>query len=120
HLKPGGYLLIETWDCQSFTSRLLKAGWHEYNPPSVLHLFSRRSLETLSHRHGFHQIQACPTFKSVSVAVGRQLLEEKAEESKWIGGLAAALRLLPGHLTIPYPADDLFYAIYQKPTSSSS
>ena len=43
-LKPGGLLLIETWNRDSWTARLFGKNWHEYSPPSVLHWFDPRGV----------------------------------------------------------------------------
>ena len=37
-------------------ARLMGRGWHEYSPPSVVHWFTRDSLDTAMRRHGFSPI----------------------------------------------------------------
>ena len=43
--RPGGLCLVEYWRRDSWIARLLGRRWHEYSPPSVLHWFSRDSLD---------------------------------------------------------------------------
>jgi len=33
-LKPGGLLLVETWNRDSWTARMFGKNWHEYSPPA--------------------------------------------------------------------------------------
>ena len=109
-LKPGGQLLIETWDSQSLTAKTLGRRWHEYNPPSVLHAFSRQSLATLAEREGFKTVASKRTTKRLKAAHAKALLEHKyGDESLHRFVLKPALALLPNRLAIPYPADDLFW-----------
>src|SRR5262245_33309275 len=47
-LRPQGGLLIETWNPESLTAKLLGKSWHEYSPPSVLHWFSPARLASFA------------------------------------------------------------------------
>ena len=113
-LKPGGHLLVETWDSGSITARALKKRWHEYNPPSVLHAFTRRSLLRLAEARGFDLVAGRRTVKSIQAAHGKAVLEHKFGGSRAFGWLGRPLlRLLPGGLRVPYPADDLFWMCFR-------
>jgi len=46
-VERGGLLLVESWNRESLTASLLGKYWHEYSPPSVLHLFRRAILTPL-------------------------------------------------------------------------
>jgi SAM-dependent methyltransferase len=52
-LRPGGLLLIETWDRGSLVARLSGRYWQQITPPSVLWLLDRRSLAQVIERAGF-------------------------------------------------------------------
>ena len=114
-LRPGGHLLIETWDNQSLTARALGPRWHEYNPPSVLHAFSRQSLHALAGRHGFHTVASKHTTKKLSAAHAKALIDHRYQ-----GGrlhrylLRPAMALVPDGVSVPYPADDLFWTILER------
>ena len=55
-LVPTGFVLVESWDRESWTARLFGKRWHEYSPPSVVHWFSRAGLTRLGKRHGLRLI----------------------------------------------------------------
>ena len=112
--KPGGYWLIETWNRDSWTARLLGANWHEYSPPSVLHWFSPRDLFQLAQIHGFRSVAQGRPKKSINGAHAKSLLGSKLAENAWSQPFAKLLGIVPDGLEIPYPAEDLFWALYQK------
>ena len=117
-LKPGGHLLIETWDSNSRTARYVRSGWHEYNPPSVLHAFSKKSLTTLAEQENFSPIATHLTIKSVKAAHGKSLLAHKFANNRLFKLGSPLLNIIPDRLSIPYPADDLFWTCLQKPEIS--
>jgi SAM-dependent methyltransferase len=112
--KPGGLWLVETWDRASWTARLLGRRWHEYSPPSVLHWFSVDGLKEFVRRFGFRQIARGRPSKRLNFGHARGLLTHKLNGSR-LGGLAVkALGLIPDRVTIPYPAEDLFWSLFRK------
>lgn len=115
--KPGGFWLIETWNRQSWTARLLGSNWHEYSPPSVLHWFSPETLTQLAQQYGFETVAQGRPQKRINGAHAKSLLGYKLRERAWSRPLAALLQLLPDQLEIPYPAEDLFWGLYQKTRS---
>ena len=113
-LKPGGLLLVETWDRQSLTARLFGKFWHEYSPPSVLHWFSRDGLHKVAQKHGLKMVATGRPKRSIQAGHAASLLRYKLGDSA-MGKLAGGvLGLIPTHLTLPYPGDDLFWALYQR------
>ena len=111
--NPGGFLLIETWNKESWTARVFGKSWHEYSPPSVLHWFSRESLRRVVEALGFQE-----------VAHGRPTKWIRPSHAKSIGRnelgrtmIGAAIRTIAGsvpeRLAIPYLADDIFWALYR-------
>lgn len=110
----GGHWLIETWDYRSITARVLGKHWHEYSPPTVLQNFSRQSLARLASQHGMKRIAGRRTLKSISGQHAKSLLNHKAEQSAINQLAATAARILPDRMRILYPADDLFWMVFQK------
>jgi SAM-dependent methyltransferase len=107
--RLGGYLLIESWDRDSFPARILGSYWHEYSPPSVVHWFSRASLGSLARNTGYKEIAWGRPKKRIGLAHVRSLLEHK------IGSIAKLVpKQFASSITLPYPAFDLFWAIYQR------
>jgi 2-polyprenyl-3-methyl-5-hydroxy-6-metoxy-1,4-benzoquinol methylase len=113
-LKPGGALLLETWDCQSLAARLLGKAWHEYSPPSVLHWFSIASLRHLAESHGFKYTAHGRTIRWISGRHAKSLLRHLSSKSLAGKVASAAATLVPDALSLPYPGDDLFWMMLQK------
>ncbi len=103
---PGGVWVIETWDRESVVARLLGRRWHEINPPSVLHWFSRRSLDALLASLGFERVARGRPRKTIGVDHVRALLGAH----RVLGPFA---RVLPRGAELPYPGDDVFWAAYR-------
>ena len=53
YLKPGGHILIETWNKDSITAKLFGKYWHELFPPFVINYFSKITLNLLMTKNGF-------------------------------------------------------------------
>ena len=70
----GGVWVIETWDRESLVARLLGRRWHEINPPSVLHWFSRRSLDAPLASLGFERVARGRPRKTIGADHVRALL----------------------------------------------
>jgi SAM-dependent methyltransferase len=114
-LKPGGLVLIETWNRRSWTARLLGRNWHEYSPPSVLHWFSLAEIDRLAGAGGLSRVATGRPAKWIAVGHARSLLAHKLGSSIAARLLLAPSFLLPGWLALPYPAEDLLWVIYRKP-----
>lgn len=113
-LRPGGHLLVEYWDRESFVAELLGRHWHEYSPPSVLHWFARKDLDRLFAGAGLAFEDGGRPGKKLAAGHAKSLLRHK------LGGGALArlamspLALLADDTVLPYPAVDLRWALYRK------
>ena len=76
-LKPGGLLVIETWDRGSLLARVSGSNWQQLSPPSVVFVFDRPSLEALVQRAGFGPPRIRATSKRVRVNFAIRLLSDK-------------------------------------------
>ena len=112
-LKPGGHLVIETWDRGSRIARFLGRHWQQVSPPSVLHLFTRRGLDELLARAGFHAHAMRSTRKLVSLGFVGNLLRQKYPRA---GGLVHAATCQPGLRTraLRYGLGDLMTVVAHK------
>lgn len=113
-LRPGGHLIVETWDRKSLTAKLFGINWHEYSPPSVLHWFSRLGLERLTENCGFRKIAHGRPVKWLDGAHAKSLLDYKLGN-----GMARLIRPLvhlavPDKLPIPYPSEDVFWLLVRR------
>ncbi|MGH2563532.1 MAG: class I SAM-dependent methyltransferase, partial [Ginsengibacter sp.] len=113
-LNPDGSVLIETWNKDSITARMFGKNWHEYSPPGTLNYFSKKTLNRLMLQYNFSlAVQGTPK-KSIHSKHAKSLIKHKLQESKglkWMVGITAAI---PGNIIIPYPSEDLFWALYKK------
>ena len=117
-LRPGGLLLVETWNVDSLTARVTGSGWHEYSPPSVLHCFSKESLKRLTQAEGFELVECRTTLKKIRASHAKSLLRSKAETSVIMRTASTLSAVIPDQLEVYYPADDLFWAIFRRPLIS--
>ena len=113
-LAVNGFLLIESWDRGSWTARILGKNWHEYSPPSVLRWFSLADLEKLLTQFGFVRIATGRPPKRIRAAHAKTLLNYKWQTRPFSGILHAMIRIVPDRLEIPYPAEDLFWALFRR------
>lgn len=112
--RPGGHWLIETWDNGSWTAQLLGRHWHEYSPPSVLHVFCRASLVRLAADYDMAPVAFGRPRKRISGAHVKSLLAYKLGDSA-VGRLEQlALSAVPDRMVLPYPAEDLFWILLRR------
>ncbi len=111
--KPGGYWLIETWDYRSLTARGFGKYWHEYSPPSVLRWFSPKSLRLLCARYDMQLISTGRPKKFIQGGHAKSLIRHSCENHRWLRPLSPLASLLPDVLQIPYPFDDVFWALFR-------
>jgi SAM-dependent methyltransferase len=112
--QPGGFWLIETWNRASLSAMLFGRHWHEYSPPSVLHWFTPRSLRQLARQFGLRQIAQGRPRKMLGGAHAKLLLRPRLEALPCGSWLAPFANFIPDRAEILYPAEDLFWAVFQK------
>ena len=113
-IKNKGYLLVETWDKDSYMARLFGSRWHEYSPPSTLNYFSRETIDLLMKRYGFSKIAGGRPGKKLHSRHAKSLLRHKLQSSRSLKWLEGFEKILPENKYIPYPSEDLFWALYRK------
>jgi SAM-dependent methyltransferase len=112
--KEGGYWLIETWDCQSWTARCVGKAWHEYSPPSVLHWFSQIGLAQLVGEFGFSELAHGQPRKWIRGSHAKAVMRASGGARglwKMVSGLAG---MIPDHMALPYLGDDLYWTLFQR------
>jgi SAM-dependent methyltransferase len=112
--RPGGLCLVEYWRRDSWIARLLGRRWHEYSPPSVLHWFSRDSLDRALRDREFGHIAHGAPKKYISGGHARSLLDHKLSEMPLGGLVKPTTRLIPSTANIRYPAVDLEWRLYRR------
>jgi SAM-dependent methyltransferase len=111
--RSGGYWLIEGWKADSAVARMLGWKWHVYNPPSVLNYFTMKSLDLLAAEFGFVRIATGRPRKLVTAAHAATLFEFLAPRSKALRVAAKVADRMPRSFVLPYPGDDIFWAVYE-------
>ncbi len=114
HLNRDGLLLVETWNCKSWTARCFGKWWHEYNPPSVLHWFTKSSLSKLLEENGFQIIEIGRPTKWISLGNGLAIVRKSMQDSKLASALLAPSKLIPSAFKLPYCFDDVFWLLSRK------
>lgn len=112
--RTDGHCLVETWNVESWTARLLGRHWHEYSPPSVLHWFSPARLRRLFAEYHFEPVAWGRPAKWIRGSHAKSLLRYKLQGNFVTRLLAKSLAVIPDRLSIPYPAVDLFWLLFRK------
>ncbi|HBJ38241.1 MAG TPA: hypothetical protein DDZ51_26500 [Planctomycetaceae bacterium] len=118
-VRPGGYLLVETWDYRSRVATCFGRYWHEYSPPTVLQWFSKTSLISLMKRHGLEVAGSGKPAKRIGGAHARSLLEYKLSQMPLSSVTKMMLKMIPKNLALRYPGDDLFWMLFRKSHSDA-
>jgi 2-polyprenyl-3-methyl-5-hydroxy-6-metoxy-1,4-benzoquinol methylase len=114
YTKPQGFWLIETSNQQSWTAKILGPNWHMYSPPSVLHWFNRDTLSKTVAEFGFQPVAWGRPTKWIGAAHAKAVLRYKLQANLVGRVMSEPLRLIPDRWTLPYPAEDLCWGLFQK------
>ncbi|MBT2160158.1 class I SAM-dependent methyltransferase [Zobellia barbeyronii] len=106
-LEDDGLLLIESWDRSSISAKIFGKNWHEYAPPSVLHWYSVESLTNFLKTFGFEKVAHGRPSKKISGRHIKSVLKYRFGEN-------FLLKMIPDKIILPYPSEDLFWALYRK------
>lgn len=109
HLVPGGLVVVETWDRASRTARAFRSAWQQHNPPTVLHLFTRRGLRRLLDRSGFSGVRVERTTKLVSLGLATSVVVHRLGPLRPAAERLLARPALAGR-SVRYRLDDLVTA----------
>ena len=115
-LKPGGYILIESWNMDSFVARLMGKNWHEYSPPSVINWFSNKTLSDFFHQRGFELVDIGHPVKRIKLKHAFSVLGKDLPSSSIQKRMIDKLTQTLGKYTIKYPTFDLNWYIFKKST----
>lgn len=110
----GGLLLIEAWNPDSISARLFAKQWHQFNPPSVRRIFTLRALDVALEPIGFKRIATGRPRRTISGSHAKSVLAHKASDGGLMRAMSSVARVVPDGLRIPYPAEDLYWALYRK------
>lgn len=114
HLRPGGMLLVETWDRGSTSARLWGQRWHEYDPPRVLHWFDRDGLSKMMEQAGLSCVADGRPKRYITALHARSLVEHTLGDGLAAAALTSPLKLFPDRFRLRYPGDDLFWMLFRR------
>jgi SAM-dependent methyltransferase len=114
-LRPGGLLLIETWNPESWLAKLFGRHWHEYSPPSVLHCFPPETLARTAGAYGLSRTGSGRPSKWLNGRHVKSLLKYALPQNA--AGRALAVlpsAVIPDSTRLPYPSFDLYWMLFRR------
>ena len=114
YLNPNGLVLIETWNKDSWTAKMFGKHWHQYSPPSTLNYYSKKTLNHFMNQQKFSIVAQGRPKKNILSDHAKSLLDHKFKEINGFSWLSVLLKLIPNNIMLPYPSEDLFWALYRK------
>jgi len=113
-LVPDGLVLVESWNMNSITARILGKHWHEYSPPSVINWFSDESLTRLFHKFGLEKIGSGLPAKRINLKHALSLIEMNFPDSTFKKKILGFLNQTVGKAVLIYPPIDLKWYVFRK------
>jgi 2-polyprenyl-3-methyl-5-hydroxy-6-metoxy-1,4-benzoquinol methylase len=113
-LNPNGLILVESWNYNSIFTKVLGKYWHEYNPPSVIHWFSHKTLINFFNFYNFKLVKAGLPLKQIKLNHAVSLIGTKVPKSRFMKKLSRVVDKALGKLTIIYPPIDIKWYLFQK------
>jgi SAM-dependent methyltransferase len=113
-VRPGGHVVMETWDHQSWIARLLGSRWHQWDPPFVPYYYTRSALEALFPSGEWRLVHYGPFGKRISL--GRALTAVRGRYLPGsLGGVVGRLAASKvGGLHLTYGLDDLVLVAFKR------
>jgi SAM-dependent methyltransferase len=119
--QDNGYWLVEIWNRGSWTANVFGSHWHEYSPPSVVRWFAPYDLGLAAAKFGFEQVASGRPRRWVHGAHAKSLLGSKLAPKGFAAqALRKSLSVIPDNLHLPYPSEDLHWALFRKVRQVSS
>jgi len=112
--KPGGFVLVESWDMKCLAARFFGPSWHEYCPPSVVNWFSDETLSQLFKYHGFEFVAQGRPSKKINLKHGLSIIADNSSKSPLKKKLFNFLSRTLGKLVLPYPPVDVKWYLFKK------
>lgn len=107
-VRPGGVVVIETWDWRSAVARLLGLSWHQYDPRYVVSYFSKPSISALFASPAWELVEYGSAAKWISARRGFDILRRR--HSVPVPGERELLR----RIDLPYLMGDLVWIVLRR------
>ena len=112
-IRPGGCLLVETWNFKSLPAELFGKTWHEYSPPTVVNWFSPQSLNRLTREVGLRRVAYGRPRKRITARHAVSLIGHSFARRGGYRGPIPMLSAIPESIVLPYPSFDVFWTLYK-------
>lgn len=113
-VRPGGHVLIETWNSESWVARALGEAWHQLDPRYVPYYFGRRSLVRLFNEEHWTMRAFQPVLRWISLRRGLDVLARKSAPEWLAPGLRRLANSRLGDTNLPYGLGDLVFVVLQR------
>ncbi len=113
-VRPGGHVLIETWDSESWMARIMGESWHQFDPRYVPYYFGRRSLSHLFDREHWTMRSFHPVLRWISLRRGLDVVARKLAPPWAEPPLRAIAESRMGQTHLPYGFGDLVFVALQR------
>jgi 2-polyprenyl-3-methyl-5-hydroxy-6-metoxy-1,4-benzoquinol methylase len=113
-LKPGGLVLVESWNRASLVAKIFGKSWHEYSPPSVIHWFTDYTLNDIFNMHNFKFVDKGYPKKQINLKHALSLVDGKTPKFPGKKQAVGFLSSTFGNLKVYYPPLDLKWYLFQK------
>jgi len=113
-LKPGGLVLVESWNRSSIVAKVFGKNWHEYSPPSVIHWFSDETLIDLFRQYNLKFLEKGFPKKQINLKHALSLVDSKTPRFPGKNKIFGFMSDKFGKMKIYYPPLDLKWYIFQK------
>jgi len=113
-LRPGGHVLIESWNMKSLYAKAMGKHWHEYSPPSVVHWFSDQTLAHRMNRFDLKLVASGYPDKRISLKHALSLLNETTPRFPLKQPVFNLSSRILGDMTLRYPLRDLKWYFFRK------
>jgi SAM-dependent methyltransferase len=104
-VRPGGAVVIETWDRGSWIARAMGRRWQQVTPPTVIWLFTKPGLRGALEAAGFGDVSIRATSKAITPAMA--LGQVGGKMGRMGRPVMSAARSRPARVAIPYYLGDL-------------
>jgi SAM-dependent methyltransferase len=113
-VRPGGIVVIETWDWRSAIAKTLGMGWHQYNARHVPCYYSRHAIEVAFPRPAWEMIRYQVAAKWISARRATEILARQGGQQWLTRLLASPVGGVVRRLDVPYRLGDLVWTVFRR------
>jgi 2-polyprenyl-3-methyl-5-hydroxy-6-metoxy-1,4-benzoquinol methylase len=113
-VRPGGVVVIETWDWKSTIARTLGMGWHQYNARHVPCYYTKHSIGLVFPAADWDLVHYTTATKWISMRRAAEIIARR-QGTRWVTQvLAGAAGNMISRLDVPYRLGDLVWIVLRR------